>query len=120
MAIFRLDEALKYDSIDYFLDDLLWSHAFLKRYIYMLVCREGLLRRATCSGWHICYLFPRVEWERLNQYRQRHRCFVGRVFMDQSMGCAVFFTYPLCIGVPNTLYLLSKRSFENLEIFYFK
>lgn len=60
MAIFRLGEVSAYDSIDYFLDNLLWSYAFLKRYIYMLVCREGLLRRATCSGWHICYLFPRV------------------------------------------------------------
>ncbi|HIF6626510.1 hypothetical protein [Kosakonia cowanii] len=40
MAIFRLGEVLAYDSIDYFLDNLLWSYAFLKRYIYMLVCRE--------------------------------------------------------------------------------
>lgn len=118
MAIFRLGEVSAYDSIDYFLDNLLWSYAFLKRYIYMLVCREGLLRRATCSGWHICYLFPRVAWERLNQYRQRHRCFVGRVFMDQSMGCAVFFYIPLCIGVPNALYLLPKRSFENLDLLF--
>lgn len=45
MAIFRLGEVSAYDSIDYFLDNLLWSYTFLKRYIYMLVCREGLLRR---------------------------------------------------------------------------
>lgn len=113
MAIFILGEVSTYDSIDYFLDNLLWSYVFLKRYIYMLVCREGLLRRATCSGWHICYLFPRVAWARLNQYRQRHRFFVGRAFMDQSMGCVVFFYIHLCIGVPNTLCLCLKRSFVN-------
>ncbi|EOG6954357.1 hypothetical protein ACLH32_000887 [Yersinia ruckeri] len=42
MAIFRLSEVSAYDSIDYFLDNLLWSYAFLKRYIYMFVCREAV------------------------------------------------------------------------------
>lgn len=55
MAVFRLGGVSKYYSIDYFLEDLLWSYAFLKHYIYMLFCREGLLRVTTRVSYTLLY-----------------------------------------------------------------